>query len=227
MSNITIYNGNFVNVLDEFPDGLILTDPPYNQNYKYNTYKDNLKTSEYIELLSNLPLPAVIIHYPEETINILPKAFKTDVSDIITWFYNSNTHKQSRLISFWGCKSNLDYLKQPAKNQNDKRVKNLKVRSYDYWHIQQVKNISKTKYNHPCQLPEQLIKNILSVVRKSDNTFFDTIIDPFMGTGTVLKIALEMGYKVFGCEIDEKYFKICEDRLSTYQIDLFGDVWTR
>ena len=46
-----------------------------------------------------------------------------------------------------------------------------------------------------------------------------------MGTGTVLKIALEMGYKVFGCEIDEKYFKICEDRLSTYQTDLFGDVW--
>ena len=225
MSNITIYNGNFVDVLDEFPDGLILTDPPYNQNYKYNTYKDNLETSEYIQLLSNLPLPAVIIHYPEETINILPKAFKTDVSDIITWFYNSNNYKQSRLVSFWGCKSNLDYLRQKPKH-DQKKVKNSTVRSYDYWHIGQVRNTAKIKYDHPCQLPEQLIKNILTVVRKSDNTFFDTIIDPFMGTGTILKIALEMGYKVFGCEIDEKYFKICEDRLSTYQIDIFGDVWT-
>ena len=70
-----------------------------------------------------------------------------------------------------------------------------------------------------------IIKNILTVVRKPDDSFFDTIIDHFMGTGNVLKIALEMGYKVFGCEIDEKYFKICEDRLSTYQTDLFGDVW--
>ena len=224
MSNINIYNGNFLDVIDQFPNGLIITDPPYNQNYKYNTYKDNLETSEYIQLLSNLPLPAVIIHYPEETINILPKAFKTDVSDIITWFYNTNTYKQSRLISFWGCKSNLDYLKQEPKG-NEKKRKYSTVRSYDYWHIKQVKNTSKIKYDHPCQLPEQLIKNILTVVRKPDDSFFDTIIDPFMGTGTVLKIALEMGYKVFGCEIDEKYFKICQDRLSTYQTDLFGDVW--
>lgn len=225
MSNITIYNGNFVDVLDEFPKGLIITDPPYNQNYKYNTYKDNLPTSEYIELLGNLPLPAVIIHYPEETINILPKAFKTNVSDIITWFYNTNTYKQSRLISFWGCKSNLNYLRQKQK-KHQKKLKNSTVRSYDYWNIGLVKNTAKIKYDHPCQLPEQLIKNILTVVRKFDNTFFDTIIDPFMGTGTVLKIGLEMGYKVFGCEIDKKYFKICEDRLNSYQIDLFGDVWT-
>ena len=55
------------------PKGLTITDPPYNQGYSYNKYKDRISEEEYIKLLSKIPTPCVIIHYPEETINLLPK----------------------------------------------------------------------------------------------------------------------------------------------------------
>jgi len=35
----------------DYPKGLTITDPPYNQSYRYSSYKDNLKLDEYIELL--------------------------------------------------------------------------------------------------------------------------------------------------------------------------------
>jgi len=60
----------------EIPGGLVITDPPYNQGYSYNEYKDTMSEEDYIELLSKIPIPCVIIHYPEETINLLPKALK-------------------------------------------------------------------------------------------------------------------------------------------------------
>ena len=46
-------------------DFTIITDPPYNINYEYNEYNDNLNDEEYIELISNFKgLKIAIIHYP-------------------------------------------------------------------------------------------------------------------------------------------------------------------
>jgi len=72
MSNVTLINDDFRNHI--IPEGLVITDPPYNQGYGYNQYKDRMSEEQYIELLSKIPRPCVIIHYPEETINLLPKS---------------------------------------------------------------------------------------------------------------------------------------------------------
>jgi len=101
---------------------ITITDPPYNQKYHYKNYKDQLSNIDYIELLSNIKPPCVIIHYPEETINTLPLAIKSNCDDVLTWVYNGNTFKNTRLISFWGCKPDLNKVKQPYKNPNDKRI---------------------------------------------------------------------------------------------------------
>ena len=46
----------------------IVTDPPFNVGYKYNTYKDNLPEKDYYEFLEHVltsnGLPFVVIHYP-------------------------------------------------------------------------------------------------------------------------------------------------------------------
>lgn len=120
MTETTIINEDFRNC--EIPKGLTITDPPYNQEYSYNEYKDKLTEKDYIELLSNIPTPCVIIHYPEETINLLPKASKAKCEQVVCWVYNSNTGKQSRLISWWGCKPDFRKVRQPYKNLKDKRI---------------------------------------------------------------------------------------------------------
>ena len=210
---IELINGDFRNY--NIPEGIVITDPPYNQNYHYNKYRDKINENEYILLLSKIPTPCIIIHYPEETINLLPKAINKKCEQVVSWVYNSNTGKQSRLISWWGCKPDFSRVLQPYKNIDDKRIRNriengiLGGGLYDWWEINQVKNVGKEKSKHPCQIPEKIIRNIiLTTVDKNK-----TIIDVFGGSGTTNKVALELGYNSIYYEIDKKYYNIAKERI--------------
>lgn len=212
---IKIINKDFRDCI--VPKGLTITDPPYNQGYAYNQYKDRMSEEDYIELLSHIPTPCVIIHYPEETINLLPKAIKSKCEQVVSWVYNSNTGKQSRLISWWGCKPDFRKVRQPYKNLNDKRIQKriaegkTGAKLYDWWNINQVKNVSKEKTEHPCQIPEELISKIIRTTAK-DN---ELIIDVFAGSGTTGVVAQSLGYDSICYEIDDKYCEIIRNRFLT------------
>lgn len=199
----------------EIPKGLVITDPPYNQGYSYNQYKDRISEEDYIEMLSKIPTPCVIIHYPEETINLLPKAIGVKCEQVVCWVYNSNTGKQSRLISWWGCKPDFNKVKQDYKNPNDIRIKKrisegkLGAKLYDWWEINQVKNVSKEKTEHPCQIPEKLIENIILTTANKGQL----IIDVFAGSGTTSKVAKKLGFDSISYEIDKKYCEIINQRI--------------
>lgn len=214
MANIQIINNDFRECI--IPKGLIITDPPYNQGYAYNDYKDKLNESDYIKLLSKIPTPCVLIHYPEETINILPKAINAKCEQVVCWVYNSNTGKQSRLISWWGCKPDFKKVLQPYKNLNDKRIiKRISqgktgAKLYDWWQINQVKNISKEKTIHPCQIPEEIIKKIILTTANND----DLIIDVFAGSGTTSKVAYDLGFNSISYEISIEYCNIIKNRIN-------------
>jgi DNA modification methylase len=222
MANVKIINADFRDCA--VPKGLVITDPPYNQGYAYNQYRDRMSEREYIELLGHIPVPCVIIHYPEETVNLLPKAIaynryvgedKVKCEQVVSWVYNSNTGKQHRLISWWGCKPDFRKIRQPYKNLNDKRIKariaagKTGAKLYDWWEINQVKNVSKEKTEHPCQIPEEVIRRIVLTTAKPG----DIIIDPFAGSGTTLHVASALGFDTIGYEVDEKYCDIMYKRV--------------
>lgn len=210
---ITIINDDFRNHI--IPEGLTITDPPYNQGYHYSKYKDKLKFDEYVDLLSKIQKPCVIIHYPEETINLLPLAMNAQCEQVVTWVYNSNTGKQSRLISWWGCKPDFRKVTQPYKNPNDKRIQKLidkgktGAKLYDWWEINQVKNVSKEKTEHPCQIPEEIIKRIILTTAQPNQL----IIDPFGGSGTTAKVANDLGFNSLIFDIDTTYCQIIKKRI--------------
>ena len=213
LSKLLIINKDFRSC--EIPIGITITDPPYNQGYQYNEYKDKMSENDYIELLSKIPLPCVIIHYPEETINLLPKAFKVKCEQVVCWVYNSNTGKQSRLISWWGCKPDFRKVRQEYKNLKDKRIQKrieegkTGAKLYDWWEINQIKNVSKEKTDHPCQIPEELIRRIILTTAQKG----DTIIDVFAGSGTTSKVANDLGFDSIAYEIDTKYIDIIKNRV--------------
>ena len=220
MSNYKLINDDFRNCT--IPKGITITDPPYNQGYAYNEYKDKISEIEYLSLLSKIPTPCVIIHYPEETINLLPKAINSKCEQVVCWVYNSNTGKQSRLISWWGCKPDFSKVRQPYKNLEDKRIRERILRGqtgsklYDWCEINQGKNVGNEKTQHPCQIPEKVIKQIiLTTIKKKE-----TIIDVFAGSGTTSKVALELGYESISYEIDKKYYEIARNRIETYNNQL-------
>lgn len=79
---------------------------------------------------------------------------------------------------------------------------------YDWWHIDQVKNVSDEKVGHPCQVPLELMARIIAV------TPAEVIIDPFSGSGTTLRAAKNAGRKAIGFEMDESYCEMAATRLS-------------
>lgn len=100
MKDIELYN---CDCLDLIKSGnldnkkiCIVTDPPFNIGYHYNTYKDNLDEEEYYEFISEVlnlrNCPFVIIHYPESLYKI---SFQTGhfPEKVVSWVYNSNTAK--------------------------------------------------------------------------------------------------------------------------------------
>lgn len=66
---------------------------------------------------------------------------------------------------------------------------------------------NKERNSHPTLKPLAVIKWALSFFNS------DTILDPFMGSGTTLVAAKQLGRKAIGIEIEEKYVKIAIDRL--------------
>jgi len=214
-----IYKGDCLDFIGDIPqDAFMLSDPPYNQKYHYDNYTDNLEADEYRDLLFKIfeSRKSVIIHYPEETIKILATLDLGSCEEVVSWVYNSNTAKQHRLITWWNCKPDFKKIPQDYKNPTDKRIKQRiaegkTCRGYDWWEINQVKNVSKEIGGHSCPIPEEVARRIiLSTTEKGD-----LVVDPFCGSGTILKVAKDLGRNYIGFELSENYIKIAENRLNT------------
>lgn len=218
MTKITLYNEDCRNVFGEIIANnygrtiIICSDPPFNIGYKYNSYRDNMKENEYLDLMQYIfgNFPSVIIHYPEMLYKIAFRIGKIP-QKVVSWVYNSNTAKQHRDIAFFDVKPDFSKVRQDYKNPNDKRIKELIAKGktgaklYDWWNVNQVKNVSKNKTAHPCQMPLRVMKNIIGIL--PDDAL---IIDPFMGSGQTGIACKELDRDFIGIEIDKEYFKIAK-----------------
>jgi len=221
---------------------LVVADPPFNIGKNYNMYKDRMKKEEYIEWCKRWLAECVrilkpsgslyIFNYPENNAYLMPFLDKTMVfRRWLTWHYPTNTgmspksytRTQHSILFYTKTKDsvfNKDAVAQPYKNPTDKRIKKLiasgkKGRApYDVFHFNLIKNVSKEKTEHVCQIPENLIKIFI----KASSNRGDLVFDPFLGSGTVAVAAKKLGRKYLGCEIDEKYCKIIKDRLNEVPI---------
>ena len=195
---------------------LIITDPPYNVGWKYDTYKDKVSGDDYLKLFSYFKgFRFVVIHYIEDIIKYVVPSMGVPTK-VVQWVYNSNMGKQHRSIAFFNCKPDFNKEKQLPKNPTDKRV-NSEVKLYDWWLINLVKNVSKEKENYSNQIPEQVISNIIKIVAKEN----DVIFDPFMGSGTTPAVASKLEYKYIATDISETAYNITKNRLRKIENNLF------
>lgn len=218
--SIRLYQCDCLDVLFEIVasvnNPVIVSDPPFNIGYHYKTYKDRKPEEKYFEWLGDIfsMCPSVVVHYPEALYKL---SFQMGIfpQKVASWVYNSNTAKQHRDIAFFNVCPDFRQVVQPYKNPNDKRIKKLIAsgkmggRLYDWWNVNQVKNVSKVKTKHPCQMPVEVMKNIVGVLPKGI-----TVIDPFMGSGTTGVACKELGYDFVGIELDESYFLMASERIN-------------
>ena len=216
IGGVTLYHAKTEDVLGKIvqqSECITISDPPYNLGYHYDECKDAMGDDEYYRFMVSVfgGCRSVIIHYPE-AICRLAMAMNTPPQRIVSWVYPSNTPRQSRSIAWFNCKPDFRKDGQEYRNPNDPRIAKLimqgkKARLYDWWQINQVKNVSKEKTEHPCQIPLALMERIIRI------TDCDTILDPFAGSGTTLLAAHNLGRKAVGIEMSERYCEIIAKRL--------------
>ena len=136
------------------------------------------------------------------------------------------------LILSKGTQKTCNYIKEPCKNAgkdmsassyknyspNDKNDRRHKENSVNKEKILSNVWITKTgsgsgsdkiSFQHPATFPEKLAEmHILSWSNEGD-----TVLDPFMGSGTTAKMALLNNRNYIGFELSEEYCKIAEERI--------------
>lgn len=210
--------------LQKYAEGeLIVTDPPYNIGYRYEgEFTDRI--DDYAALFEPMRgHRVVIIHYMEQIIaDIVPVL--GNPSRVVSWIANSNLPRCWRAVCWWNCTPDLSKVRVPYQNMDDKRVQELHARTGgrklpDWWHIEQVKNVSAEKVQgYTNQIPREVIYNIL----KTTAAHGDVIVDPFSGTGTTAKVAQELGMSFRVSDVNPTARDLTRKRLSQSVISLNG-----
>lgn len=81
---------------------------------------------------------------------------------------------------------------------NGKQMRNL-------WEL----SAERHKTTHPTEKPEKLLERIVLIGSEEG----DTVLDPFMGSGTTGVVAKQLNRNFIGIEIDSAYFKIAKERI--------------
>lgn len=141
----------------------------------------------------------------------------------IVWHFNNMQNCTKRLSGRWEAVLwfvkdinnyifNLKDIKIPCITKKDKRFDTNQGRNpTDVWYFDRVNNMTKNKLGieHPCVYPIPLIERLIKMTTNEG----DWVLDPFLGSGTTLVVAKNLGRNSVGFEIDKKYKAVIENRL--------------
>jgi site-specific DNA-methyltransferase (adenine-specific) len=230
---------NVLNSLPDKSVDMIYSDPDYNVGIKYNNKKYTKNFKEYCEWYVQLAKESFrvlkddgnmfFINYPKQNaflwVNYLEDVC-FEVNEYV-WVYNTNVgHSPKKFTrahrSILHCRKtkNNKWFKnnvaEPYKNPTDRRIlNNLKNGSkgrmpYSWLYYNLVKNVSKDKTIHSCQIPLGLVeKLILASTNKNDLVFIH-----FGGSGSELVLTKQLKRNYISAELDKIYLEMIKKRLN-------------
>lgn len=112
------------------------------------------------------------------------------------------------------------YLKDKRYKDLDARRTHLEKGKYatNILRVPSLKGSSKEKVGHPSQKPVKLIEMLVLAATREN----DSILDPFLGSGTTALACQNLNRKFTGIEIEQKYIEIAQNRLRESQTNLFN-----
>lgn len=218
----TIYHGNCREILPQLePVDLVLTDPPYEEHVhrvlscgtKRRDGTDKFVPADFDAMTDELRAEIVAIarnwsltFCQVEAVRIYQVAFGKKYRRAMTWIKPDGSPQftgdrpaqgTESIVAAWHGKGRSRW------NAGGKRgVYTHKIRDGE-------------DRVHPTQKPLTLLAELIT-----DFHLGGTILDPFMGSGSTLRAAKDLGRKAIGIELKEKYCEIAVKRLQ--QESLFG-----
>ncbi len=223
---------------------MVYGDPDYNVGVKYGDKSYTKTFEEYIEWYIELARESLrvlkdtgnmfLMNYPKQNAYLRVKYLDGVCYEVLeyVWVYNTNVgHSPKRFTtahrSILHCRKTKatkfykDNVAVPYINPTDKRIlKNLMNGSkgrmpYDWFYFDLVKNVSREKTFHACQIPQKLSEMLI----KSCTVPSDAVLILFGGSGSEIEICKRLKRQYISAEIDEKYYKMIIDRLNKGRIE--------
>jgi len=214
---ITIYHGEALNVLADLdPIDLVLTDPPY------NTRSEDIALEGRAPMLRDFgewdeewsPSPHLVAWERALRPGGSVLAFSSD--RLISAYRNGPLKPRGTIV--W-VKENPPPHPRPAYVQATEWIVWLqKEGAAACWNANgYTLNIERDaapsgneRTAHPTQKPIDLTRRLMQRHSNPD----DLVLDPFMGSGTILRAAYDLGRRAIGIEIEERYCEIAAKRLA-------------
>ena len=197
IGNATLYLGDCMNILPTLEKvDAVITDPPYGIN----------ENSKKVASRGKLAAPKDYGHFdwdktppPDELIELI----RTKGQHQSFFGGNYFTLPPTSCWLVWDKMNSGDFADcELAWTNWSKAVRRLQWR----WNGM-IRQGNEERY-HPTQKPLEVMKWVIELCPKSD-----TILDPFMGSGTTGVAAIQLGRKFIGIEREQKYFEIACKRI--------------
>jgi site-specific DNA-methyltransferase (adenine-specific) len=235
--------GDAIEVMKEIPTNSIqmtFADPPFNLKKLYGHYLDSKQLGEYNRWCKEWIGEMVRITSDTGSIFVhnLPKWLtyhsyylnrKARFRHWIAWDAMGAPLGKTLLPNHYGL---LYYVKSDKFKFNDLRMPHPRCRSCgelladyggkkrlihpfgvllsDVWtDIHRIRHSTRRDV-HPCQLPVHLLERLILMTTDEN----DTILDPFLGTGTSAIAAKKMGRHYIGIDIDQEYVELAKQKVN-------------
>ncbi len=223
--------------LDELPTiesasvDLVIADPPYNLGKDYGNNHDIKGFDEYLGFSRKWLNESHRILKPNGTLyvfigfrfisylyDILDRELGMFFNSWIVWHYTQGMGKtkgfsprHDDILMFTKSREfvfNLDEVRVPQKYYRERN--NMRgANPGDVWEFSHVHYCNENRQNHPTQKPEGLIERM--VLASSNHG--DYVLDPFLGSGTTIRVCQQLGRQGIGIELNPDYVVMAQERL--------------
>lgn len=237
---ITIYHGDCLEVLPQCSGvNLTFTSPPYNQNIQAFKPSGMHAETAWVKRASSayhdtMPEGA----YQRWQVEVLNACYDVSADDGALFYNHKVRWRDTVPISpvewllrcRWIMRQEIIWARDGSVTQNARMFPPSEERIYWMrkhhwkWYRADKKWLSVWRINsepgtaHPLSFPLLLPSRAISCVTDPD----DTVLDPFMGSGTTLRAAKDLGRKAIGIEIEERYCEMAAARMAQGVLQFVG-----
>ncbi len=212
-----IYHGDCREVLPTLqPIDLVVTDPPYGINYvtNYRSWRthiavpvegDDAMPVDVVPLLADLLVEGGALYWFGTEDAITPFRQAAEVCGlrrrrVLVW--DKLNWASGDLEGDWA--SRCEFIPWAAKGRHRLRG----GRPHNLLAVRREVAATRVVF-HPSQKPLELLSHII----QASSDAGQTVLDPFMGSGSTLRAAKDLGRRAIGIEIEERYCEIAAKRL--------------
>lgn len=239
--SIQIYNADFlkINCIKEGTVDLIVTSPPYNVGIQYNSHDDKMTYGDYLSFTREWLTKCyrlvkgdgrLCLNIPLDKNKGGQQSVCADITTIakqVGWKYHSTIIWNEQNISrrtAWGSwlSASAPYVIAPVeviiilykerwKKISGSRKSDISKEEFVEWTngVWNFMGESKKRVGHPAPFPVELPRRCIKLF----SFVGDTVLDPFLGSGSTLIACALTNRKGIGIEIDKNYCEIAKRRL--------------